>query len=210
MEDNIRSNASSNARSKGASARDAVRDKAAQVAGMAKDRISGQYDEKKTVALNEVQHLASALRRAGDNLRDDGSSSIGATILTRAAERLDSIGSSMGGKDLDTIVTDVERLARRNPAAFLGGALLLGFAASRFLKSSGRSVDSDFGGYDIADIPDYGTEYRSSTSGFDRPTGFGTPGSTSGSTFGATPASGTGFGTPTSGGRGSGGDLGGL
>ena len=60
MEDNIRSNAASTA----AGARDAVRDKAAQVAGMAKDRIADQYDEKKTVALNEVQHLASALRRA--------------------------------------------------------------------------------------------------------------------------------------------------
>ena len=186
MEDNIRSNAASTA----ASARDAVRDKAAQVAGMAKDRISGQYDEKKTVALNEVQHFASALRRAGENLREDGSSSIGATLLTRAAERLDSIGSSVGGKDLDTIVTDVERLARRNPAAFLGGAMLLGFAASRFLKSSGRGLDTaGFGGYDVADLPDYGTEYRSSTAGIDRPTGFG---------------------TPTSGGRGSSGDLGGL
>jgi hypothetical protein len=194
MEDNIRSNAGSTT----ANARDAVRDKAAQVAGMAKERIAGQYDEKKNVALNEVQHFASALRRAGENLRDDGSSSIGATLLTRAAERLDSIGSSMGGKDLDAIVTDVERLARRNPAAFLGGAMLLGFAASRFLKSSGRGFDTaDFGRFDVADIPDYSNEFRASSPGIDRPTGFGA----------GDPST---FGTSGSGGRGSSGDLGGL
>ena len=120
------------------STRNKARDKAAEVAAKAKERIEGQYDAKKDEAMSEIHHLASALRTAADNVRTDGGSSISATLLTRAAERLDSVGSSFSGKDLDGIVDDVERFARRSPAAFIGGAMLLGFAASRFLKSSGR------------------------------------------------------------------------
>ena len=36
-----------------------------------------------------------------ENLRDEGSSSIGASLLTKAADQLESIGSSLNGKDLD-------------------------------------------------------------------------------------------------------------
>lgn len=120
--------------------RSKTHEKAAEVAGKAKERIESQYDTKKDQATSEIHHLASALRTAADNVRTDGGSSMSAALLTRAAERLDSVGSSFSGKDLDGIVDDVERFARRSPAAFIGGAMLLGFAASRFLKSSGRDV----------------------------------------------------------------------
>lgn len=121
-----------------------IRSKAAEVAGKAKHRVEGEYNQKRQQATSEIHHLASALRGAADNVRNDGSS-ISATLLTRAAERLDTLGSSFTGKDLDGVVGDVQRLARRNPAAFIGGAMLIGFAASRFLKSSGHSTD----GWDV-------------------------------------------------------------
>ena len=143
------------------STRDKVRGKAAEVAGLAKEKIADQYDQKKDRAMNEVEHLASALRRAGENLRDEGNSSIGAAVLSRVAGRLESVGSSMEGKDLDGLMRDVERLARRNPAAFIGGAMLLGFAASRFLKSSSPSTGYD---YDTRDLTEFSGDYR--------PTGF--------------------------------------
>ncbi|HUP43945.1 MAG TPA: hypothetical protein VM779_00375, partial [Thermoanaerobaculia bacterium] len=104
-----------------------IRSKAAEVAGKAKHRVEGQYNQKRQQATSEIHHLASALRGAADNVRNDGSS-ISATLLTRAAERLDTLGSSFTGKDLDGVVGDVQRLARRNPAAFIGGAMLIGFA----------------------------------------------------------------------------------
>ncbi|HEU4520360.1 MAG TPA: hypothetical protein VFT12_00060 [Thermoanaerobaculia bacterium] len=174
MDENIRSNSGSTA----AGARDKVRSKAAEAAGKAKEKISDQYDAKKEVAMNEIQHLASALRSAATNVGNEGSS-MSAMLLNRAAERLDSVGSSFSGKDLDGIFHDVERLARRNPAVFLGGAMLIGFAASRFLKSSGHhggDFDIDRGyafdrSYEVADLPDYGSDLRGTG------TGFGTPGS---------------------------------
>ena len=171
MDNDIRSDAGSI----GASARDKARAKAAEVAGKAKRKIADQYGDKVSEATNEVQHFATALRRAGDGLRDEGTSSIGAALLTRAADQLESFGSSLNGKDFDTILSDVDRLARRNPAVFAGGALLLGFAASRFFKSSSRNVTRPYDSQ-AADLPssDFGTGSSS--------TGFGTtsPGTGSG------------------------------
>jgi hypothetical protein len=129
-------------------ARDKVREKAAEVAGKAKEKLDSQYSARSQQAVSEVQNLASALRNAATNVGGDGSASISATILTRVADRLDSVGTSFNGRDLDGIVDDVERFARRSPAAFIGGAMLLGFAASRFLKSSGRHSGYD-AGYDF-------------------------------------------------------------
>lgn len=172
MDNDIRRDAGSTA----ASARDKVRTKAAEVAGKAKQKIADQYGDKVSEATNEVQHFATALRRAGDNLRDEGTSSIGAMLLSRAADQLESIGSSLNGKDLDTILSDVDRLARRNPAVFAGGALLLGFAASRFFKSSSPDINRN-DDFQAADLPrsDFGA--GSSSSGF----GTTSPGSGTGS-----------------------------
>jgi hypothetical protein len=197
MEDNIRNDAGSTA----ANARNKVRAKAAEVAGKAKQKIADQYGEKVSEATNEVQHFASALRRAGQNLRDDGSSTIGASLLTRAADQLESIGSSLNGKDLDAIISDVDRLARRNPAVFAGGAMLIGFAASRFLKSSSRNVHRNFD-FQAADLPDYGSELRSTSPRTDFET-------TPGTDFGIS-SPGTGFGSSSGGTGAGGGNLGGL
>ena len=209
MDENIRGNS----RATAGGTREKVREKAAEVAGKAKDKIAGQYDAKKKEAMNEIQHLASALRTAADNVGTNGGS-MSAMLLERAAERLDNVGSSFSGKDLDGIVSDVERLARRNPAVFLGGAMLIGFAASRFLKSSGRQA-TGFGiveDFDDGGLPDYGADLRSGRGDFETTTGFGT-------TSPSTGISGTGIGgtrgpvgtggTSGTGGTG-GGNLGGL
>ena len=157
MDNDIRSNPGAGSNS----TREKVKGKAAEVASMAKDKIEDQYDQQKDRAMNEVEHLASALRRAGENLRDQGNSTIGAAVLSRVAGHLESVGGSMEGKDLDGLVRDVERLARRNPTAFIGGAMLLGFAASRFLKASSPSRGFD---YDTRDLTEFSGDYR--------PTGF--------------------------------------
>jgi hypothetical protein len=68
------------------------------------------------------------------------------------------------------MVRDAERFARRNPAAFIGGAFVLGLALARFLKSSGegshgeRSLvhhDTDFDDTGIPGSAGYGSSYGS-------------------------------------------------
>jgi hypothetical protein len=51
-------------------------------------------------------------------------------------------------------VDEVENFARRRPAMFLGGAFLLGLAATRFLKSSRQSHSSEFEHARYAGEPD--------------------------------------------------------
>jgi len=132
--------------------RETVREKAAGLAGEAKEQARVQFDEKKDVARGELDTLASALRRAGSEVSEQGGMS--GRVITTLADRLDSFGRSIEGQDLDQMMHGVERFARRNPAAFIGGAVALGFVASRFLKSSSRSFDRDdfysaeaYGGY---------------------------------------------------------------
>ena len=117
-------------------ARDTIRAKAADLASNAREQASKQFDSKVGAATSELGSVASALRRAGDELRSQNGSSIGATVISMIADRLETMGSSVGGRDLNTTLSDIERIARRNPAAFMGTTAALGFLAARFLKSS--------------------------------------------------------------------------
>jgi hypothetical protein len=49
--------------------------------------------------------------------------------------------SSLRERSIDDLVRSLNNFARNQPAAFFGGAVLAGFALSRFLKSSAESSD---------------------------------------------------------------------
>jgi hypothetical protein len=123
-------------------AKSQIRDKAADLAQGAKEQARAQYDEKKGAAVGELGALASSLRRVVDDLGTSNPNNMSGKVVSTIADRLESFGQSLEGKDLDHVVRDVETFARRNPAAFLGGAVALGFLASRFLKSSGTGAGS--------------------------------------------------------------------
>ena len=53
-----------------------------------------------------------------------------------AAEGLESMAQSLDRRDVDDFVEGVENFARQRPVAFLGGAMVAGFALARFMKSS--------------------------------------------------------------------------
>jgi hypothetical protein len=113
--------------------KDTVREKAAELAG-------GAFQKQKGTALGELDSVASALRQAGSALGDN--SGVAAKLVTSLADRVESAGRSLDGKELGDIVDDVERFARRNPATFISGAIAVGFLASRFLKSSASAVQN--------------------------------------------------------------------
>ncbi len=113
--------------------KDTVKEKATTLAG-------GAFDKQKGTALGELDNIASALRRAGSELGDSGG--VATKLVSAAAERLESAGRALDGKELGDVLGDVERFARRNPATFISGAIAVGFLASRFLKSSASAVQS--------------------------------------------------------------------
>lgn len=57
-------------------------------------------------------------------------------IIQKAAEQVDRISHYIERSSPSTMVADMQALARREPALFLGGAFLLGLVGGRFLKAT--------------------------------------------------------------------------
>lgn len=101
----------------------------------AKSAAMNRADGAKHRAADEVSGVASALRTAAEEMR---SGSAQERTVGQIAESLADASDAIRDKDLGTMVDDVSNFARRNPLVFLGGAALLGFAATRFAKASNK------------------------------------------------------------------------
>lgn len=97
--------------------------------------MRGKADHAKDDVADDVKDVATALRRASEELR--GGSAQERTLGTIAGGLADA-SESIRDKDLGQILQMVSKVGRDNPALFLGGAALLGFMASRYAKASGR------------------------------------------------------------------------
>jgi hypothetical protein len=159
--------------------------------GRVRERASEQLNSQKNRATEGIGSAAQAVRQSTQHLRDQKHETI-AQYIESAADQLDRFANRIKDKNVNELVDDAQRFARRQPALFIGGAFALGLFASRFLKSSSpdRQMSRMYGG-------DY---YRDA--GFDRPAygGAGTVG-TSGSAgaFGTSDTSGPGGASGTSG-----------
>jgi|tagenome__1003787_1003787.scaffolds.fasta_scaffold20685440_2 hypothetical protein len=109
--------------------------KAEEAVGKAQDRARQIVDERSTQAGKQVSTQAGDLRSVGEQLRSQGKDQP-AKIADQAAERVERLGGYLERSDADTILRDAEDFARQNPWAVVAGGLVLGFAASRFLKAS--------------------------------------------------------------------------
>ncbi|MBU2958362.1 hypothetical protein Q4511_15260 [Paracoccus sp. 1_MG-2023] len=112
---------------------DAARDVGKEAYGRLSEGAAQQTEQVKEGAASEVQDISAALRSAADKSR---AGSAQERTFGQAAEALADFSDMIRNKDLGEMLNDVNGLARRNPAAFLGGAALLGFAATRFAKAS--------------------------------------------------------------------------
>ena len=138
--------AATQAKDKAQEAAGQAKDKAQEAAGQAKEkaqeakqqassRLREQVDQRSTQAGEQVNSTASDLRTVGEELRNQGKETP-AKLAEQAADRTERLGSYLRDSDSDRILNDVEDFARRQPWAVAVGGLLLGFAASRFLKAS--------------------------------------------------------------------------
>jgi hypothetical protein len=91
-------------------------------------------DQKDDVA-SRIGDVAGTLRGASDDLRTKDERAA-ANVTEAAADHLQRFSETLSSKDLRSLVDDASDLARRYPAVFLGGAVMLGFMAARFAKSS--------------------------------------------------------------------------
>jgi len=113
-----------------------VGQKTQELRAQAGEGIRRQLDGRSTQAGEEVTTTADALRRVGDQLRQEGKTEA-AQYAERAAKPVERLGRYLTEADGDRLLRDAEQLARRRPwVAVLGGATV-GFLVARFIKASG-------------------------------------------------------------------------
>jgi hypothetical protein len=112
-----------------------AKEQARQAAGQARVRVREQVDQRSTQAGEQVVSQASDMRSVGEELRRQGKEGP-AKVADQIADRTERVGQWLARSDADAILDDVEDFARRNPWALVAGGMVLGFAASRFLKAS--------------------------------------------------------------------------
>ena len=100
-----------------------------------KSEVVSRADAAKGAAAEEVNNVASALRKAAQESR---SGSAQERTFGQIADTLADASDAIANKDLGTALRDVGEFARRHPLTFLAGAALAGFAVSRFAKASER------------------------------------------------------------------------
>lgn len=135
----------SQARDAGAEGRggtEQARDSAQQVAGQVREETTGRVESGlsrgKDRAANTLGTVARTLRQSAQPLRDDNQAAAG-RYVEQAADRVQRFSDYLQRHDVHEMVDGVERVARRQPAIFLGGAFALGLLGARFLKSSRRA-----------------------------------------------------------------------
>jgi ElaB/YqjD/DUF883 family membrane-anchored ribosome-binding protein len=109
-------------------------DMAKDTASEATDRLKEKISEQKGAGAEYVGNLAQTMRRAAREFDND--LPIAGKYIRKAAAQVENVSDSIRTGDFNDLVRNAQSFARRQPTAFLGIAVLAGFAVVRFLKSS--------------------------------------------------------------------------
>jgi hypothetical protein len=112
-----------------------AQEKAHQAAGQARNRVRDEVNTRSTQAGQQAETVASDVRSVSEHLRSEGKDKP-AELADKAAARVAELGDYLKRSDGDAILRDVERFGRDKPWAVMAGGVMLGIAASRFLKAS--------------------------------------------------------------------------
>jgi ElaB/YqjD/DUF883 family membrane-anchored ribosome-binding protein len=106
-----------------------------QVKDQVKDRAASQLKQQKDRVTAGLGNVADVVRQTGQQLRDEHQDAV-AQIVERAADQLERFSNHLRERDIGELVGDAERLARQQPAIFIGSSFAAGLLAARFIKAS--------------------------------------------------------------------------
>jgi hemerythrin superfamily protein len=112
-----------------------IRHEAQRLTEEAKVKGNSMLHEQQHAVAAQIGGLAEALHRTAQHLGTQEQDRL-AHYTDQAAAGLERFSQTLRDRDFHAVVGHVEDFARRQPVAFIGGAALLGFLTSRFLKSS--------------------------------------------------------------------------
>ena len=106
-------------------------ERAADTAEYARDLALDRAEAARAAVSDAGVRLADGFRAAADAVPDD----LPARSLAAVASGLDTVATSFGGSNLSDLVARTRDFARRNPATFVIGTAVIGYALVRLLKS---------------------------------------------------------------------------
>jgi hypothetical protein len=167
-----------------------VQQKAAELKDQAAHQAASRVDTQRETAAQGIGSIAQALRQTSRQMSDQDQ--LGMTsYIDQAADQVERLSSYLQSNDINRLVGDVERFARRQPAVFLGGMFLAGLLGARFLKSSSPNQGYRYGqGYYDRDY--YG-DYPQGYTGQRSYGAYGAAGSQYGSQYGSTYGAGSAY-----------------
>lgn len=111
-------------------------DTAKDVGSQAADRIKEGMNSQKDAGARYANGIAEAMRRAAREFDND--LPIAGSYLRRGASQVEAISDRIRKGDFNDLLHDAQDFARQRPTAFFGLAVLAGFGAMRFFKSSAQ------------------------------------------------------------------------
>jgi hypothetical protein len=105
------------------------------IMGRVRERAAAQLSTQKNRATDGLESVAQAIKQSTQQLRAQKHDSI-AQVVEKAADQIERFSTELRNRDVDDIVHNVQRFARRQPALFVGSAFALGVLGARFMKSS--------------------------------------------------------------------------
>lgn len=123
------------------------------IVGRVREQATSQLNTQKNKATDGLGSVAHAVRDTTQRLRDEKHDTV-ARYVEQAADQIERFSDRLKHKDVGELMNDAQRLARRQPALFVGGAFAVGLLGARFLKSSAQH---DEGRSDDWRSPSYGS-----------------------------------------------------
>lgn len=97
-----------------------------------------QLNQYREQAADKVDQFAEGIDKAASQLPDDDVLHVSEHI-SAMAQGLGRLSDGLREKSADQILRDVGRIARENPALFIGGSIAIGFGIARFARASAPS-----------------------------------------------------------------------
>jgi hypothetical protein len=117
-----------------------LKDSGAGIAQSATRKVEDVLTSQKAVGADYIASLAQAAERAANQFDDDLPQA--AQYIRQASHTMSNVADNIRNREVRDLVGEVTDFARRQPTLMFGGAMLLGFAALRFLKSSAPASGS--------------------------------------------------------------------
>jgi hypothetical protein len=110
-----------------------------KVAERLKEEGKERLERGKETAAEQVDHVANALKSAGDEL---GQSTFG-NYANQFAGSIGRFGQRLRDSSVEDLAGDLQAAARRNPTMFMLGGLALGIVLARLMKASAPEEEYD-------------------------------------------------------------------